>query len=339
MDLQEQRSQVTEMGRKLLEEGLVVRTWGNISCRVDDESFLITPSGLDYNQTKNEDLAVYNLRTDEWSGPHKPSSEKGVHAVAYELFKDAGFVIHTHQAFATAFSVYGVDELKLMPDEEEALGGLAEAEYGLPGTKKLKNNVRTAMESGAHTILMENHGVVIVGKDAQEAYERALLLEKICKREWFGKVYIKPKKPLRAKIRADVIEKIRETFPLASWVATPAAVTWSGCGRPIVAQLDDMAQMIGRKLTVVEARDIYTLEEVIFGALEEKNAVLVRGLGAVVNGEDEDDTEALKALVDKACITALHTYAAKVNCHLSFADCELMRFIYLKKYSKLKKGN
>ena len=36
---------ILEAGRKLLEKGLVSRTWGNISARLSQTQFLITPSG------------------------------------------------------------------------------------------------------------------------------------------------------------------------------------------------------------------------------------------------------------------------------------------------------
>ena len=60
MDEKLGRGQLVQTGRELLEKGLVARTWGNISCRLDDESFLITPSGLDYMKTTDEDIVIYN---------------------------------------------------------------------------------------------------------------------------------------------------------------------------------------------------------------------------------------------------------------------------------------
>ena len=61
MEERELRQQITETGRRLLQDGLVARTWGNVSARVDAEHFLITPSGLDYMQTKDEDLVPISL--------------------------------------------------------------------------------------------------------------------------------------------------------------------------------------------------------------------------------------------------------------------------------------
>lgn len=60
--------------------------------------------------------------------------------------------------------------------------GLAKAQYGLPGTKKLKGAVSAALATGAHTVLMSGHGVVICGINQEQAMKRAQLLEDICRR-------------------------------------------------------------------------------------------------------------------------------------------------------------
>ncbi len=89
-------------GKKLQQAGLVARTWGNISCRIDENHFVITPSGLDYETMTAVDLVLMDIRNGVCCGAHKPSSEKGVHLAAYQTFPEVGYVIHTHQTYATA---------------------------------------------------------------------------------------------------------------------------------------------------------------------------------------------------------------------------------------------
>ena len=48
MDNQALRTCICDTGRELLEDGLVARTWGNVSARADDAHYLVTPSGMDY---------------------------------------------------------------------------------------------------------------------------------------------------------------------------------------------------------------------------------------------------------------------------------------------------
>jgi len=293
------RQQIVETGLELLAEGLVARTWGNVSAKVDSTHLLITPSGLDYTRTKTENLACYDMVNKTYEGTHKPSSEKGIHASAYELLEDAGFVIHTHQTFASAFGVGGFEKLSMTDEEREQLGGIELADYGLPGTKKLKNAVRKSFAKGAHTVLMKHHGAVVVGKDKEEAFSRVLLLEEICKRNYKGH---------------DLSIKASEAY--------------AKLGIPLPAQLDDMAQMIGSKVPVVTTDKAEALNKV--------NAILVPNEGAFVKGKDKDDTEALEILVEKAAVTALHLRSLGIKKKLGAFDTWIMHLVYQKKYSKQK---
>ena len=101
------REQVLEAGLRLVREGLIERTWGNISARVSDTAFVITPSGLPYEDLRPEQLAVVNIADGSHSGTVKPSSEKGIHADAYRLRPEVRFVIHTHQRWASVAGTAG----------------------------------------------------------------------------------------------------------------------------------------------------------------------------------------------------------------------------------------
>ena len=327
MDEKLARAQVAETGRLLLKQQLVARTWGNFSRLVDKAHFCITPSGLGYEAMTADDIVLYDLTDDTWSGKRKPSSEKGVHAAAYTLLPDAGFVIHTHQIYASAIGLTGERSLCLSEEERRRLGGVAWAKYGLPGTKKLKNNVADAMADGAHTVMMVNHGVLISGVDRDEAVGRAQLLEEICRRSCQGqKIGIAPGNS------AALLAKAHALYPTAALCETPEVLALAAKRVPLHAQLDDMAQMIGRVIPAASC------EETALQALETHSAVLLPGVGALVRGDDADDSEALCLLVHKAAVTALHCLACGKRARLGRFDAALMRAVYLTKYSKQKKG-
>lgn len=63
MQSEELRTIIVRTGRELLRDGLVARTWGNISARVDETHFLITPSGLEYEGIAEEDLVQVDRTT------------------------------------------------------------------------------------------------------------------------------------------------------------------------------------------------------------------------------------------------------------------------------------
>lgn len=330
------RLQVVEVGRQLLEEGLVARTWGNVSSRLDETHFLITPSGLSYVETEPEDLAVYDIATDEWTGPRKPSGERGVHKAAYEVFPNAGFVIHTHQTYASALGVCGAEQMDITPEERERLGGFAAASYGMPGTAKLKNAVKSAFESGAQTVLMAHHGAVVCAGSREEAYERVCLLEEICRRNYgdrkaAGEAEREKMEAAEKRLR-ELADGLKGKYPHIAVTASEAVMRQATDGKPIVARLDDMSQMIGRWIEVFEEKE---LEK----ALQKYNAVMVKNLGAVVRGDDEDDAAALRLLTEKAAVCARHAQALGSRAKISAVDSAIMRRIYVTKYSKQKSKN
>ena len=335
------RKLLVESGKQLLETGLVARTWGNVSCRLDEKSCVITPSGLDYMKTEEKDIVKLDLETGQWHGERKPSGERGVHIAAYRAFPDAGFVIHTHQTYATAVGLAGYDSLDMTDDERQKLGGIALAGYGLSGTKKLTSAVTKALETGAQTILMVHHGVLICGRERDEAIERAVLLEEVCRRNIRGIPEVKNssdgltggetygEKLTRYRLKPEAADM----FGCAEVFVSPAIAAWAGTGMDLVAQIDDMAQMIGRKIPIAADQNDAIKQ------LKKHSAVIIPGTGAAVRAADEDDLEAMKLLVEKACVCAVHTGSMGVSARLGRIDTALQHFIYMNKYSKQKKGN
>lgn len=325
MDEKEKRKLVVETGRELLRTELVARTWGNISCRLDSDSFLITPSGLDYMQMSEDDIVLFHMESGEWEGKHKPSSEKRVHTAAYRSFDDVRFVIHTHQKYATALGLTGTDSLVINEDERKKLGGIGLASYGLSGTKKLSRAVTEVFAKGAETVLMVHHGALICGRTKEEAMERAMLLEDICRRSIKG-MDAADDHGITV-VEGEIRDDLRRRFPQADVFRSAAVDICAAAGHDVYAQIDDMAQMIGKSIPVVSDG-----AEAV-SALERRPAVLIKDIGAAVRTETEDDTEAMKLLVDKACLSFVHTQASGSRAGLGAVDVALMNFIYKHKYS------
>lgn len=173
------KKEIIDAGLYLLKQKLVARTWGNISARVNENTFYITPSGKDYRDIKKSDLALINIKDCSYdeNGP-KPSSEKKMHAAIYKLKDEAKYIIHTHQHYASAICAEGYS-IELSDGTFVPC-----AKYGLPGTKKLCRNVEKMVSKFPESdiILMEKHGAVIVGKTMDHAIKRANYLEIECKK-------------------------------------------------------------------------------------------------------------------------------------------------------------
>lgn len=182
MDVLTAKKLVIEAGERLVEKGLIARTWGNVSCRVDDKTFVITPSGKPYIGLEPDDIVEVAINTLEWGGNVKPSSEKGIHAEVYKQFPDANFVIHTHQKVASAVSALSNGIEKVTGEAANLIGSVIHmGGYGLPGTKKLKKGVTNALRLGpSKAVIMAHHGALCFGKDSEEAFEVASSLENVC---------------------------------------------------------------------------------------------------------------------------------------------------------------
>ena len=349
MSNMDKRREIIDTGIELLEEKLVARTWGNISARIDADNYLITPSGLDYTSMREEDIVSVNIKTGEYTGINRPSGEKGVHSAAYEVFDDVNFVVHTHQTYATAVSLAGFDSLEatagsptgsesfetsagstvgselfdITEEEIEKLGGIALAEYGLPGTKEITNACKSALLTGAHTVLMIHHGVLVLGKDKEEAMKRVKLLESICERN--VKRVIKDN-TLNNYLKAlDTCPEDNSSYRYCEVLTDKALIALSNSETEIFSQLDDVSQMIGTKIVTVDSLD---------KALKlSDNAVLIKGVGALIKAENKDDLEALKVLMNKMAIVKLYTKAKNVKAEISIEESDFMHYDYVNRYS------
>ena len=182
MDVLTAKQLVIAAGERLVETGLIARTWGNVSCRVDDKTFVITPSGKPYIGLTPDDIVEVAINTLEWGGNVKPSSEKGIHAEVYKQYPEANFVIHTHQKVASAVSALSNGIEKVAGEAANLIGSVIHlGGYGLPGTKKLKKGVTNALRlSPSKAVIMAHHGALCFGKDSEEAFQVANSLEKVC---------------------------------------------------------------------------------------------------------------------------------------------------------------
>jgi L-fuculose-phosphate aldolase len=178
---QEARIEVRDAGLRLLKEGLVARTWGNVSCRLDGDRYVITPSGRDYEDLAPEDMVVANYVTGDYEGDLKPSSERKVHAEIYRTRKDVSAVIHTHQTNASVVAAARRELPPVLDDQVQILGpNVRVADYALPSTKKMVRACVKALK-GRNAALMANHGALCVGATLDDAFVACIVLEKACK--------------------------------------------------------------------------------------------------------------------------------------------------------------
>lgn len=222
--LLEAKKLIIKAGLELCDKKLIARTWGNISARISDTEFVITPSGIPYDKVNENNLVVVKIEDCSWDGEVKPSGEKKVHAAIYKARKDVNFILHTHQNYATAVSSDGKDK-DFAPV----------AKYGLPSTKKLVTNIEKAVidNKDKNAVLMERHGAIFYADSYQKAFDLALDIEEKAKalfdkvaKEKSAKVEAKPYLDDYAQMfgySKDAVEEDKEAIEMIKFKNTLAA--------------------------------------------------------------------------------------------------------------------
>lgn len=170
----QERNNLVELGLKLQKKSLVQGTWGNLSVRVCGDLMLCTPSGISYDKLRAEDMVLVNILTDrslmtrESSEGVKATSESVLHTEIYRRRKDVNAIIHTHSKYACVFAAAE----KGFPD-----GKINVSDYAPAGSRQLANNVADALDDSEGAI-MAHHGMVAVGTDLFDAFEKAVEVEK-----------------------------------------------------------------------------------------------------------------------------------------------------------------
>ena len=172
------RKEVVATSQLLSKKALMAGSWGNVSARIDKDSYAITPSGHSYETLTPDDIIIVNREGVKMTGNSYPSTETKLHVAIYKKFPEAGAVIHTHSIFACTMAVLRHDLPPIIEDTAQVVGGSVDcAAYAMPGTEELAQNVLQALGK-KRAAFMANHGVVCWGRDMKEAYMTAELVEK-----------------------------------------------------------------------------------------------------------------------------------------------------------------
>ena len=175
------REAIIRYGKRMLEEGLVQGTWGNLSVRLSPVYMLTTPSGRDYNSIRADDTVKVDIKTLTHENGKTPTSEKAMHAVIYEAREDVGAIIHTHSTYASIFAASGKPLQIMNPALREVGGELVYiADYGPSGSRKLAQNVIRAL-GPRHAVILFHHGMLAVGADIEEAFRVCRAVEQAAK--------------------------------------------------------------------------------------------------------------------------------------------------------------
>ncbi len=176
MDSNKAREEIAYFMRRLYDQRLTTTSGGNISLRLGDQVF-ITPSQTDKATITAEEIGVLSISGENQTPHLKPSMESKMHLAIYHLRPDVKAIVHAHPVFATSFCISKKEIKTNLAGETWAVIGIpVKADYRLMGTKELADIVAEASLNG-NVVLLENHGVLAVGKSLMQAYDRLEVTE------------------------------------------------------------------------------------------------------------------------------------------------------------------
>ena len=186
------RQEVAALHAELPRWGLVAWTAGNVSQRVladpelgpgPHDLLAIKPSGVTYDELTPESMVVCKLDGTLVEGDRAPSSDTAAHAYVYRHMPHVGGVVHTHSTYATAWAARAEEipcVLTMMADE---FGGeIPVGPFALIGDDSIgRGIVATLAGHRSPAVLMRNHGVFTIGKDARSAIKAAVMCEDVAR--------------------------------------------------------------------------------------------------------------------------------------------------------------
>lgn len=179
MNLIEIKDEICDVCHKMWQLGWVAANDGNVSVKLEDGTFLATPTGISKSFITPEKLVIINGKGEVISGEpgYKPSSEIKMHLRCYQERPDVGAVVHAHPATATGFAVAGrsLDEYSMI-ETVIAIGSIPLTPYGTPSTDEVPDAITPYLQDH-DVMLLQNHGALTVGCDLITAYYRMETLE------------------------------------------------------------------------------------------------------------------------------------------------------------------
>jgi L-ribulose-5-phosphate 4-epimerase len=183
-DIARIRREVADLHAELPRNELVVWTAGNVSARVPGQDLLvIKPSGVRYDEITPDNMVVTDLDGKLVEGDHSPSSDTAAHAYVYRHMPQIGGVVHTHSTYATAWSARAEPIPCVLTMIADEFGGeIPVGPFALIGDDSIgRGIVETLADHRSPAVLMRNHGVFTVGRDARAAVKAAVMCEDVAR--------------------------------------------------------------------------------------------------------------------------------------------------------------
>lgn len=172
------RRAIAEVCRRLYDRGYLVATSGNVSVR-EGEGFLVTPAATRKDAVAPEGVVACDAGGRPLAGEARPSSETAMHAEVYRLRPEIGAAIHAHPHYCLACSLADISLTEmLLPELAIYIGPVPTVPYATPGTDEMADALDPFLPKHS-AFLLSRHGVLVLGKDLEDAFNRLEHLEHV----------------------------------------------------------------------------------------------------------------------------------------------------------------
>ncbi len=178
------REQVSALHAELVRYQLVVWTAGNVSARVPGQDLMvIKPSGVSYDELTAQSMILCDLAGTVVEGDLAPSSDTAAHAYVYRHLPRVGGIVHTHSTYACAWAARGEPVPCVLTAMADEFGGeIPVGPFALIGDDSIgRGIVETLAGHRSPAVLMRNHGVFSIGRDARAAVKAAVMCEDLAR--------------------------------------------------------------------------------------------------------------------------------------------------------------
>ena len=178
------REQICLIGKSIFDRGLTSGSTGNISARLADGSWLMTPTNASLGRLDPARISRLDQDGRLLSGD-PPSKEIPLHSAVYDERRSAGAIVHLHSTHSVAVSMLpDIDPADVLPPLTAYFvmrcGKVPLIPYYIPGDPALGDAIRG--HAGRHnTVLLANHGPVVAGSDVEAAANAVEELEETAK--------------------------------------------------------------------------------------------------------------------------------------------------------------
>ncbi|PKA43654.1 aldolase [Rhizobium sullae] len=205
------REEICRTGQSLFERGLTSGSTGNISVRLSDGGWLMTPTNASMGSLDPARLSHFDASGKLLSGD-APTKEAFLHFSMYGERSDAGAVVHLHSSHATAVSILSdIDPEDVLPPLTAyyvmRVGRLPLVPYFAPGDMALADAVRS-LAGRHHAMLLANHGPVVAGTTLANAQFAAEELEET------AKLFLMLQHHAKRMLTAEQVDDLRKRFNL-----------------------------------------------------------------------------------------------------------------------------